>query len=258
MPDSPIPILARGDGWLVVAKPPRVIVHRNANARNARAMLQRVRNQIGQRVNLVHRLDRNASGCLILATDGDMHREMAAALQAPESVKTYLAFVRGHFNRQGPVEVRTPIKIGRGHKDAWSTVDCLGTCVEPRSSLLRVRPHTGRNHQVRRHVRDLGHPIVFDREHGDSRINRFWRERHPGLDRLGLHCLSIELTLPNGEPLSVTCPLFADHQDLWSQTPWWGDATAAEPRLLEPGIVWHGNDGMDAWAQEPTPPVHEE
>jgi tRNA pseudouridine65 synthase len=112
---------------------------------------------------------------------------------------------------------------------------CLGRSAEPRCSLLRVEPRTGRYHQVRRHVRDLNHPIVGDTDHGDTRVNRWWRENE-GLTRLGLHALTLELDLPGGGRLSATCPLFADHAELWARMPWWEEARAALPALDLPPL----------------------
>lgn len=246
--DQPIPILARGREWVVVAKPPRVICHRNKQARTARAMLQRVRDQLGKRVYLVHRLDRNTSGCMIIATDNNVAGQLHSALGKGQ--KTYVAFVRGYFNHEGVVTVDSDIPSPRGSQTALSQVSCLGRAHDPRCSLLKVQPKTGRHHQVRRHVRDLHHPVLGDREHGDHRESRVWREQH-GLSRLGLHALRIEMDLPEGGRLSVTSPLYADHQAVFEKLPYWQDAVALEPALALPAIHWEGEDGMDA-------PTHDE
>lgn len=226
-------VLARGEGFVVVAKPPRVITHRNWAHRHEYAMLQRVRDLVGDRVWPVHRLDRATSGCQLFATTQSMAGPLSEALSAGE--KTYLAMVRGFFAAEAPVEVDTPIKYGdEDYKEARSTVRLLGRSHEPRCSLLHVTPHTGRHHQVRRHVRDLHHPVLRDSYHGDSRVNRAFRDTWD-MARLGLHAFTMTLTLPCGTPLSVTCPPFADHAVLFRRMPWWPDAVAAEPRLaLDP------------------------
>jgi|GEM_PF-296158 len=233
----PVPVLAQGDGWLVVAKPPLVIVHRNARMRHVSAVLQRVRDQVGGRVYLAHRLDRGTSGCLLLATRRELAGPLSLAIAGGTARKTYLAFVRGYFAEEGPVEVDSPINYYElGTKEASSTVERLGASHEPRCSLLRVRPHTGRHHQVRRHVRDLDHPIIGDSDHGDSRINREWRGR--GSRRLGLHCIRLELTLPDGSALDVRCPLFEDQQALFQSLPFWEEARQREPDLDLPALSW--------------------
>ncbi|RME28512.1 MAG: hypothetical protein D6798_02245 [Deltaproteobacteria bacterium] len=230
----PLPVLARGDGWIVVAKPPRVIVHRNPRMRRVAAVVQRVRHQVGGRVYLAHRLDRGTSGCLLLATDRARAGELSLAIASDAAEKTYIAFVRGCFPHDDPVVVDTDIPSPRGPKAARSTVELLGRSVEPRCSLLRVTPHTGRHHQVRRHVRDLHHPIIGDSDHGDSRINRYWRQR--GADRLGLHCLALRVSLPGGERIEVDCPLFEDQAAVYRTLPWWEEALAREPRLGLPPL----------------------
>lgn len=244
---QPIPILARGHKWLIVAKPPHVICHRNAQARKADAMLQRVRDQIGERIYLVHRLDRNTSGCLIIATDPEVSTAMHNALVKGQ--KTYIALVRGHFKHQGEVAVDTDIPGKHGPQKALSYVRALGASHEPRCSLLSVRPQTGRHHQVRRHVRDLHHPVLGDREHGDHRESRVWRVEH-GLSRLGLHALRVELDLPEGGRLRVNCPLFADHRRVFEKLPYWEQALVQEPALGMAPIHWQGQDGMEAPSHE--------
>lgn len=237
--------LARGDGWIVVAKPPKVITHRNWAHRHERAAVQRARDLVRGRVYPIHRLDRAASGCLLLAT----HRARAGELQAAlvEGEKQYLAFVRGDLPIDGPTRVENPMKDSRGVlREAASVVEKLGGSVDPRCSLLLVRPETGRFHQVRRHVRDLHHPIIGDTDHGDSRINRWWREER-GFGRLGLHAHRLSLRLPGGEEIEATCPLFADHHAVFTTLPWWEAAVARLPALALPPLRTNGR----GWAPGP-------
>ncbi len=227
-------VLARAPEWIVVAKPPRVITHRNWAHPREYAMLQRVRDLVGERVYPIHRLDRAASGCLLFAIDRSWAGPLQECLRGAQ--KTYLAFVRGYFNHEGEVQVDKPMKDDNGLlKDASSTVRALGRCHEPRSSLLEVHPRTGRYHQVRRHVRDLHHPIIKDADHGDSKVNRWWKDEY-GVDRLGLHAWRMQLTLPDGEALDARCPLFEDQADLFRRLPWWDEAAAARPELAEPAL----------------------
>ncbi len=231
---DPLTVLARGEGWIVVAKPPGVITHRNAWTRKEYAMLQRVRDQVGALVYPIHRLDRPTSGCLLFAIEQALAGPLHAALRAGE--KRYLAFVRGTFRPDGRVVVETPMKDEKGiSRDARSEVWCLGRSLEPRCSLLEVRPFTGRYHQVRRHVRDLTHPVINDAEHGDTKVNRWWRATF-GVHRLGLHSHQLSLTLPDGSPLEVVCPLFEDQAAIWRQMPWWRDAVTAQPILALPPL----------------------
>lgn len=226
-------VLAATEDWVVVAKPPRLLVHRTAMASQDRLFaLQLVRDQLGRHVFPVFRLDRPASGCLLFALSSEAARALQEAMSAEDAVKTYLAHVRGEWKRgPGRVVSDKPMKDDTGRlKEARTEVECLGAAEEPRSSLLRAFPRTGRYHQVRRHVRDLDHPILGDPAHGDGKVNRWWREAR-GLTRLGLHCARLDLPLGPGERLRVECPLFEDHAALWADQPWWEVARAAEPLL---------------------------
>jgi tRNA pseudouridine65 synthase len=228
---QPLTLLAQGDGWVVVAKPPRLVVHRGQGTRGEYAALQRLRDQLGAFVYPIHRLDRAASGCLLFATRQELAGPLHAAMHAPETRKTYLAFVRGWFKPEGPVLVDNPMKDDNGVlKEARSEVRCLGRGRDPRCSLLEVWPETGRYHQVRRHVRDLTHPIIGDSNHGDTRINRWWKVEH-GVRRLGLHALALEMTFPDGQRRRIVCPLFKDQAKLFRRMPWWEDALEARPEL---------------------------
>jgi len=224
-----LPVLAETPDWIVVAKPPRLLVHRNVYHPKAEACLQWVRDQVGKRVYPIHRLDFQTSGCLLFAKQQSWAAPLQKSLQ--NGRKTYIAFVRGYFAHEEAVCVETPMKNDKGIlKEAESTIEFIGRSHEPRCSLLRVFPKTGRFHQVRRHVRDLHHPCIGDSEHGDTRINRWWRENTEA-NRLGLHCLHMDLPLPDGELLSVSSPLFEDQFEVFSSMPWWADALAEEPTI---------------------------
>ncbi len=229
-------ILARGTRWVIIAKPPRLLVHRNAEHPNAYAAVQWLRNQLKQWVYPVHRLDHAASGCLLFSLEQDYTRVLQAALTAETSQKRYLAFVRGEHRLPSPLEIDRPMMDENGVlKEAFSTVYRLGASADPRCSLLLVQPRTGRFHQVRRHVRDLGHPIIGDTKHGDSKVNRWWRENY-GMQRLGLHCLSLNTTTEDGEAITASCPLFDDMQPILGQMPWWEEACERLPELRTPCI----------------------
>jgi tRNA pseudouridine65 synthase len=223
-------VLRRGDGWWVVAKPSGLACHRSELVHDRHTVLSVVRRQAGREIYLVHRLDRAASGCLLIAFDGPTAGRLAAAMQSETCTKTYLALARGFFRWDDPVLVETPMKDDQGVlRDARTRIDALGRSHDPRASLLRAQPETGRYHQVRRHCRDLGHPLIGDHQHGDTRENVRWREHHR-VDRLALHAW--RLTLPvDGELVETVCPPPADLADVWREQPWWDDARAREPDL---------------------------
>ena len=231
-----VSIIDRGANHLVVSKPPGVLCHRSNWSGSGRisknsgkaevAMLQRVREAVGERVNLIHRLDRGASGCLLMSfakSDRD-GGNTTATLQENMSLssathKTYIALVRGEgilkgrdFRQEGWFEIDRPIKNERGNsKNATSFFRFIaGQGNEnnargdrPRASLVLARIKTGRWHQIRKHLNGISHPIIGDSTHGNSKTNREWKEKW-GLqsERTCLHLLKLDLppttVTPNG------------------------------------------------------------
>lgn len=214
-------ILAQTDHYIVVAKPAGLMVHRSKLARDDFYALQLVRDQVGRYVHPIHRLDRATSGCLLFAFDAEWARLLQDALG--NGVKSYLAQVRGNIRTTEPIDIRNPMKDDNGQlRDAhtWAVGICGSD--DPRCALMLAKPSTGRFHQVRRHLRDLNHPVLMDSTHGDTRCNRWWRD-HSSLSRLALHCWRMQLALPDGQ-LDVTCPIPKDLGDVWQQMPWWAEA----------------------------------
>ncbi len=218
-----LPILTLTEHYVVVAKPARLMVHRSKLCRDNVYALQLVRDQVGRYVHPIHRLDRATSGCLLFAFDPEWARLLQDALR--DGQKTYLAMVRGNIEDFAPVDVRKPMKDDNGIlKDAHTWAQALGGSADPRCSLVLARPSTGRYHQVRRHLRDLSHPVLMDATHGDTKCNRWWRE-NTSLSRLALHCWRMDLPLPDGR-LQVTCPIPEDLGRVWREMPWWNRARA--------------------------------
>ncbi len=219
-------ILASHPDWVVVAKPAGLAVHRGDDTRDTTFLVQQVRDQVGRRVWPVHRLDRGTSGAVWLSFDPAHLADCQAALAAGE--KRYVALVRGAALSREPVEITNPMKDTKGIlREAATWARVLATCEEPRCSLVLAKPRTGRFHQIRRHLRDLSHPVLGDGVHGDSRVNRIWREER-GLGRLALHNLS--LTVP-AAGIDVRCPIPDDLRTVWSALPLWREALAALPEL---------------------------
>ncbi len=237
-----ISILDRGAHHVVVAKPPSVVCHHSVwtgsrSSRDERGlpempMLQRIRNALGQQINLVHRLDRGASGCLLCTfvdDDKDSTKVLIDAMK--DANKTYLALVRGEgilhgkdFRETGWFNVTRSIKDERGVLNNATTHflfvagqdNSNGTIDRPRASLVLARPETGRWHQIRRHLNGLSHPIIGDSTHGSSRENREWRKRGLPGERLCLHLCDLQLgpttACPDG--IHATCPLPDDMIEL--------------------------------------------
>lgn len=229
MPLPPLPLLASGDYFVVAGKPPRLLVHRTALSSDRVVMLQWLRDQLGTRVAAMHRIDRPASGCVLFATDTPHRRPLHEALGDPGADKVYLALVRGQL----PVGEERILDGPVDDKEARTDVLVLGSMPEPRCSLVRCRIHTGRFHQVRRHLARIGRPIIGDSQHGDTRINREWREER-GATRLMLHSWQLSFDLPDeGGRVQARCPMWPDMARVVRALPFWDDAVALEPLLAE-------------------------
>lgn len=212
-PEVPVVVLFDDGDLIAVAKPSGVVVHRGWNDRD-RPMLQRVRDHVGQRVHLIHRLDRATSGVLLLSRSSERAAELGHAFERGDVHKVYVALVRGHLGRRFP-ETRSPEgmridypvpKTENGERiDAVTVVRELAESPVERASLVRTDPETGRFHQIRRHLKHLAHPIVGDVRYGDGKVNRHYRERH-GLQRLALHAASITFPESDGQH-TVRAPL---------------------------------------------------
>ena len=213
-------ILYDHNDFLVVAKPAGIPVHNDGYVNVSSPLLQQVRNIIGNKVWPVHRIDRQCSGCVLFAKQSDYVSQLQMALQRGR--KRYIALVRGIINNREEISITIPIKVDKvqnKYKEAKTLIWCLGTHIEPRCSIVLAEPKTGRKHQVRRHLRDIHHPIIHDGDHGDSRVNRYWRENR-GMKRLGLHALSLDIQYKN-QTYNISCPLFKDHYMVYKELDFW-------------------------------------
>ncbi|MDW8478710.1 MAG: pseudouridine synthase [Xanthomonadales bacterium] len=205
------------DAWLVaVDKPAGLLAHRSPIAPGEEdVLLRRLREQLGRRVYLVHRLDRATSGVLLAAFDRDLAAALGRQFAAGAVEKRYLAFVRGWFEPpEGRIEGALEVP-GRGLKPAatgyreLARIE-LGLPTPPhpttRWSLVEALPETGRYHQIRRHFRRAAHPVLGDGSHGDARHNRLLRARF-GIRRLMLHALELGFRHPaSGAALRLRAP----------------------------------------------------
>lgn len=200
-------VLYRDDVLLVVNKPSGLLTHRGlANDRDN--ALVRARALAGCYVHPVHRLDRATSGVLVFALDADAARVLGKQVEAGGFDKRYLALVRGAT--QDAFEIDYPLPALEAPKDAARKParTSLRTLARfERSSLLECIPHTGRPHQLRRHLKHISHPIAGDTRYGDGKHNRALRERF-GLYRLALHAARLSLTHPrSGERMTLQAGL---------------------------------------------------
>ncbi len=172
-------------------------------------MMARVKAELGQWVWPVHRLDRATSGCLVFALDPEAAREISASFEAGLVEKEYLALLRGVLEPAvGTIDHPIPRTENGPPVDASTDYERIAVLAD-RYSLVRARPKTGRLHQIRRHFRHLGHPLMGDTTWGDNRENKKLRGDDVGLVRLALHARSIALPF-EVRRVEATSPLPAD------------------------------------------------
>ena len=205
------------DAHLVaINKPSGLLVHRSLIDRyETRFAIQLTRDQIGQKVYPVHRLDKPTSGVLLFALDSDTARLLMEQFTAGLVQKTYLAVVRGHTAESGIIDYPLKEELDKiadadadQDKPAQEAVTHyrrlamtelpypVGRYATARYSLLELQPKTGRKHQLRRHLKHIFHPIVGDTSHGDGKHNALFREQF-ACHRLLLHAASLHLQHPH-------------------------------------------------------------
>lgn len=204
---EPLRILHQDGALVAVEKPGGLLVHRTRESSDRVFLLQELREQLGRYLYPVHRLDRAASGVIVFAFSSQGARCLQESLARDDTRKEYLVLVRGETPGQWTVE--RPLSGERGGKQAASsTFRRLSTF--SRCSLILARIHTGRRHQLRRHLSSCAHQIVGDTTYGKGRINRFFREEY-GLPRLFLHAWLLSFRHPvTGEELVLRAPLASD------------------------------------------------
>ena len=184
--ESLISILYKDKDLVAINKPHGLLVHRSSIAKDATEFaLQIVRNQIGQRVHLIHRLDRKTSGVLLLGLNPKITSLMQELFIKGAIKKEYICIVRGFF--PDVVEVDYALKNDRGKtQEAFTSFECLqrtdikvphGKWITSTYSLVRATPKTGRQHQIRKHLAHIMHPIIGDRPHGCNKQNRLFKEK---------------------------------------------------------------------------------
>lgn len=229
----PLDILFEDADLVVVNKPAGMTVHPGAGARSGtlvNALLHHCADLSGvggeERPGIVHRLDRDTTGVLLVAKNDLAHRDLAAQFKARTVSKLYEALVWGQprftsgsidkpIGRHRTARVKMSIRSeGRKARTAWRIVAPLGPV-----SLLELRPETGRTHQIRVHLMSIGHPVVGDPLYGGRRAgnvrDRDARRSLAAYTGLGLHARRLTFRHPrSGEQVECCAPRPEDLQDL--------------------------------------------
>ncbi len=208
-------IVFQDEYFVAVNKPAGMLVHRSwLDKHETQFVMQTLRDQIGQHVFPLHRLDRPTSGVLIFALSSGVASQVMPMFANHEMVKTYHAIVRGWIEEAGRLDYALKVeldKIADKHasqeKEAQEAITdyrplakaeipySTGKFPTTRYCLMELKPLTGRKHQLRRHMAHLRHPIVGDTTHGDGKHNKLFREVYDS-HRLLLHASSLEFVHP--------------------------------------------------------------
>ncbi len=216
-------LLHRDEHLVAIDKPPGLLVHRTQLAAGEdEAALQQLRDQLGQPVWPVHRLDRGTSGVLLFALSAQVAALLGAMFEQGRMDKRYLALVRGWpAQAAGLVDhplARDPELPSAGQplleaQTRWQLLRRLEWPLQTdprfattRVALLAAEPLQGRRHQIRRHLKHIAHPILGDATHGKGPLNRAVAA-HLGQQRLWLHAEQLALLHPvSGAPLRLQAP----------------------------------------------------
>ena len=209
-------------GVMVVNKPAGMAVHAGSGLSwGVIDVVRKMRPAVN--IDLVHRLDRETSGCLLLALNGDVLKELNTQIKNNQIEKRYLCLMDGKL-MQDRVEVNEPIgkfersgqrfmRVGPAGKSAHTSFRLLQNYAP--CSFAEAQLHTGRTHQIRVHAAHLGLPLVADKRYSPAARQKFWKTK--GIKRMFLHAHHVSFYTNNGEQQLVNAPL-PDELSLFLET----------------------------------------
>ena len=237
--ETPLLEILYQDSYIIaINKPSGLLVHKSPIDRHETAFaLQMLRDQIGQYVYPVHRLDKPTSGVLVFALNKEVLKSLSLLFRTHDVRKEYIAVVRGYVDDEGFIDyplkqmldTKEQKRLGITKEAQEAQTDYLSTVELPypvsrypvaRYSLVKLLPKTGRKHQLRRHMKHIFHPIVGDTKHGRGEHNILFREK---LDshRLLLHATRISFVHPmTKELLNIEASLDVTMKRLFEEFGW--------------------------------------
>lgn len=215
-------ILFEDDHLLVLNKPAGVSVHAGSGFRIG--VIEALRHMAGEGAyrELVHRLDKDTSGCLLVAKTGQSLKVLQEALKQKTMAKTYHALVHGNWpdkllqvdvplQRRQPSEGERIVTVDKDGKASLTRFAVLQHFAH--ASLIKAMPVTGRTHQIRVHCQHVGHPIIGDPKYTYNKAHEFGAVKH-----LNLHAAALSFVHPvTGQQMDVTAPLGGNMQSLISR-----------------------------------------
>lgn len=216
--NQPVAVLREADDYLVINKPAGLLVDTVAesNATSLKSLLSDYTTKDkSERAGIVHRLDRDTSGVMVVARTTKMHEHLKSQFKHRQIEKYYLVLVAGH-PKQARARLELPIRrslrrpttmtIHPSGRSAISEYECLAHTKD--YSLLKVRILTGRTHQIRVQLAYLGHPVIGDVVYGASK-------RPTGLSRQFLHASKLAFTDLKGNRVTTVADLPDDLAKFW-------------------------------------------
>ena len=209
-----VPVLYEDRSCLVINKPAGIAVHPGIATGNAPTIIEVLRGEYGSGLHLVHRLDKETTGCLLCAKNTAALEALQRQFQERSVQKSYLAIVAGIPSEKRAM-IDAPIgrslvnrvkmslfKTGesREARTSYEVLDSAGN-----ASLLRCDIHTGRTHQIRVHLSAIRHPIFGDTKYGSAESIRVAKEH--GVEGLCLHARTLAFTSPEGVPVTIAAPI---------------------------------------------------
>ena len=212
------PILFSDEHFVAINKPPGILMHRTRISEDTVFVVQLLRDQLGQRVYPVHRLDRATSGVLIFGKTPEAAGRLGEQVMDKSVDKKYLVVVRGWTPESGTIDYALDDPdSGRGRLPAVTHFTLIGTSEidapiglrykTARFSLVEARLETGRRHQIRKHFAHLNYPVIGDKRHGDVKQNTYFREVFD-MKRMLLHASELAFQHPfSGETIVIQAPV---------------------------------------------------
>jgi tRNA pseudouridine32 synthase/23S rRNA pseudouridine746 synthase len=212
----PAPLLHEEPDLIAVAKPPGLAVIPERDGDPTASLRHRLEAARGEPLWVVHRIDKDTSGVVLFARSAAAHRWLNDAFAERQVAKTYLAFAAGDLPGTRVIDVplvearrgkARPAGPGERGKPSQTEVRALARWRrgDDTVTLVEARPHTGRHHQIRVHLRSLEAPILFDPAYGKRTLRGMLAGAPAG--RLALHASRVSLRRPDGRPLVIEAPL---------------------------------------------------
>ncbi|GAB4491900.1 MAG: tRNA pseudouridine(65) synthase TruC [Saprospiraceae bacterium] len=212
------PILLSDEHFVAINKPPGILMHRTRISEDTVFVVQLLRDQLGQRVYPVHRLDRATSGVLIFGKNPESAGLLGEQVMDKSVEKKYLVVVRGWTPENGTIDYALDDPdSGKGRLPAVTHFSRIGTSEidapiglrykTARFSLVEARLETGRRHQIRKHFAHLNYPVIGDKRHGDVKQNTYFREVF-SMTRMLLHASEMTFRHPySGAETYIQAPV---------------------------------------------------